>query len=52
MNLPEELVMVETSLPSGTVQERLEATGRLVVFRGYGGNLQQGEGSTVAWHSC
>ena len=51
MSLPEELVMVETSLPSGTVQEHLETTGRLVVFRGYGGNMQQGEGYGVVGHS-
>ena len=43
MSLEEEVVLVETSLPSATVQGYLEATGRLVVFRGYGGTGQQGE---------
>lgn len=37
VNLSDELVIVESSLPSSEVQQKLESTGRLVVFRGYGG---------------
>lgn len=37
VNVSDEVVLVETSLPSSAVQQCLEDTGRLVVFRGYGG---------------
>ena len=37
VNLSDEVVLVETSLPSSDVKQRLEDMGRLVVFRGYGG---------------
>ena len=40
---------METNLPSATVQGYLEATGRLVVFRGYGGTGQQGEARVFSW---
>ncbi len=33
----DEVVLVQTSLLSSQVQELLESTGKLVVFRGYGG---------------
>lgn len=41
VNLSDEIVLVESSLPSSVVQQRLEDTGRLVVFRGYGGQGMQ-----------
>ena len=41
VNLSDEIVLVESSLPSSVVQQRLEGTGRLVVFRGYGGQGMQ-----------
>ena len=44
VSLSEELVLVETELPSSKVQELLESTGRLVVFRGYGGLGQTSPG--------
>ena len=37
VNLDDEVVIVETCLPSSDVQRQLEATGKLVVFRGHGG---------------
>ena len=37
VSLEDEVVLVETALPSGQVQGLLEGTGRLVVFRGFGG---------------
>lgn len=37
MNLSDEVVLVESRLPSSVVQQCLEGTGRLVVFRGHGG---------------
>lgn len=37
VNVDDEVVIVETCLPSSDVQRRLENTGRLVVFRGHGG---------------
>jgi len=49
VSLEEEVVLVETNLPSATVQGYLEATGRLVVFRGYGGTGQQGEACVFSW---
>lgn len=36
MVLEDELVLVKTCLTSSQVQEMLESTGKLVVFRGYG----------------
>ena len=37
VNLSDEVVLIESSLPSSVVQRLLEDTGRLVVFRGFGG---------------
>ena len=37
VNLHDEVVLVESCLPSRDVQWLLEGTGRLVVFRGHGG---------------
>ncbi len=37
MGLEDEVVLVKTSLTSSRVQQMLEGTGKLVVFRGYGG---------------
>ena len=37
VNLENEFVLVKTSLPSSSVKELLESTGKLVIFRGYGG---------------
>ena len=42
VDLDNELVLVETSLPSSHVKQQLETTGKLVVFRGFGGTGQQG----------
>lgn len=36
---------MRSTLPSSEVQELLEATGKLVVFRGYGGSSQRGAAS-------
>ena len=36
MNLDNEQVLVETTLPSGQIQELLEQTGRKTVLRGHG----------------
>ena len=36
VDISNELVLVDTSLPSSTVQHLLESTGKLVVFRGFG----------------
>lgn len=44
VSLPEEIVLVETELPSSKVQELLEGTGKLVVFRGFGGAGQTNTG--------
>jgi copper chaperone for superoxide dismutase len=38
VDVANELVLVETTLPSSVVQQQLESTGKLVVFRGYGGD--------------
>lgn len=35
-----ELVLVDTTLPSSSVQELLEDTGKLVVLRGFGGQVE------------
>ena len=43
MDLNNELVLVTTTLPSATVTSLLEETGKLVVFRGYGGATNIGE---------
>ena len=40
VDLSDELVLVETYLPSSSVQALLEDTGKLVVFRGFGGTGQ------------
>ena len=45
VNLSDEVVIVESCLPSSDVQRRLEDTGRLVVFRGYGGIGKEGQSS-------
>ena len=37
VDLNNELVLVTSTLPSATVTSLLEETGKLVVFRGYGG---------------
>lgn len=42
VDVENDLVLVETSLPSARVQELLEATGRLVLFRGLGGSAGLG----------
>ena len=34
---------MRSTLPSSKIQELLESTGKLVVFRGYGGSTQQGD---------
>ena len=48
VNLEDEVVLVETVLPSGQVQGLLEGTGRLVVFRGFGG----AGGAGMHWTVC
>ena len=45
VDIANEIVLVQSTLPSSTVQRHLEQTGKLVVFRGYGSG---GEGSNVA----
>jgi len=37
VDLNNELVLVTTNLPSATITSLLQETGKLVVFRGYGG---------------
>jgi len=37
VDLNNELVLVTTTLPSATITSLLQETGKLVVFRGYGG---------------
>lgn len=37
VDLSDEVVLVETCLQSSRIQELLEETGKLVVFRGFGG---------------
>ena len=37
ISLDKETVIVETSLPSAEVQQRIESTGRRAVLKGYGG---------------
>ena len=43
VNLEDEMVLVRSAIPSSKIQELLESTGKLVVFRGYGGATQQGD---------
>ena len=40
MDTKNDLVLVETNLPAAHVQELLEATGRLVLFRGIGSSVE------------
>ncbi|XP_003386470.2 PREDICTED: copper chaperone for superoxide dismutase-like [Amphimedon queenslandica] len=40
VDVPNEVVIVETSLPSSNVHKLLESTGKLIVFRGFGGQEQ------------
>lgn len=49
VDVANELVLVESSLPSAVVQQRLESTGKLVVFRGFGG---VGGASPAPSHHC
>jgi copper chaperone for superoxide dismutase len=37
ISLDKETVIVETSLPSAEVQQKIESTGRRAVLKGYGG---------------
>ena len=37
VDVPNEIVIIESSLPSSDVHKLLESTGKLVVFRGFGG---------------
>jgi len=37
VSLDKETVIVETSLPSAEVQQKIESTGRRAVLKGYGG---------------
>lgn len=37
VDVPNEIVIIESSLPSSDVHKLLELTGKLVVFRGFGG---------------
>jgi copper chaperone for superoxide dismutase len=37
ISLDKETVIVETSLPSAEVQQKIETTGRRAVLKGYGG---------------
>jgi copper chaperone for superoxide dismutase len=39
ISLDNETVIVETSLPSSEVQQKIESTGRLAVLKGYGGEV-------------
>lgn len=54
VNLADEMVVVESCLPSRDVQQLLEDTGRLVVFRGYGGagKLINHTAYSVIWLPC
>lgn len=49
IDISNELVLVDTTLPSSSVQSLLESTGKLVVFRGFGGQ-QENEGSKGSGH--
>ena len=40
MDVENDLVLVESSLPSAHVQELLQDTGKLVLFRGLGGSME------------
>ena len=42
VSLEDEVVLVKSVLSSDDVQKLLESTGKLVVFRGFGGANQQG----------
>ncbi|KDR15674.1 copper chaperone for superoxide dismutase [Zootermopsis nevadensis] len=42
ISLEKETVIVETSLPSSEVQQKIESTGRRAVLKGYGGGGNQG----------
>jgi copper chaperone for superoxide dismutase len=39
ISLDKETVIVETSLPSSEVQQKIESTGRRAVLKGYGGKI-------------
>lgn len=41
VDVENDLVLVEATLPSAQVQELLQATGRLVLFRGVGGGSSE-----------
>ncbi len=43
VDVPNEMVLVETHLSSTVIQSLLEETGRLVVFRGFGGTGNNGK---------
>lgn len=49
VDISNELVLVDTSLPSSTVQHLLESTGKLVVFRGFGSTRS---GTTASHHGA
>lgn len=46
ISLDRETVIVETSLPSAEVQQKIESTGRRAVLKGYGGRVVYFEGDT------
>lgn len=48
VDVENDLVLVEATLPSARVQEILRATGRLVLFRGVGGSSEITESAAVA----
>jgi copper chaperone for superoxide dismutase len=39
ISLDNETVIVETSLPSSEVQQKIESTGRRAILKGYGGKI-------------
>jgi copper chaperone for superoxide dismutase len=39
ISLDKETVIIETSLPSAEVQQKIESTGRRAVLKGYGGKM-------------
>ncbi len=49
VDVSNELVLVETCLSSAVLQTLLEETGRLVVFRGFGGTEQNSELYTILY---
>ena len=52
VDVANELVLVKSTLPSAVVQQRLKDTGKLVVFRGYGGSGSSTSSPTPSHHGA